>query len=135
MNELLGSVGASCGLCARIKLQAMPYAMSLFCTGFTYIWLLLLPFGVFPEASWSALLPVFMMVGRVWDVGGWGLEGWGFGGVEARVRVGGWGCGWQVGEGRRVRGGSLHQRLAGHSRDLNAPLTWPRLPSTLAAPP
>jgi predicted membrane chloride channel (bestrophin family) len=35
--------------------------MSLFCAGWTFIWLLLLPFGVFPEASWSALLPVFMM--------------------------------------------------------------------------
>ena len=35
--------------------------MSLFCTGWTLIWLLLLPFGVFPEARWSALLPVFAM--------------------------------------------------------------------------
>lgn len=61
INEYLGSIAGHCGLVARIKLQSMPFGMTLFCTGWTYVWLLLLPFGVFPEASWSAMLPVFCM--------------------------------------------------------------------------
>jgi predicted membrane chloride channel (bestrophin family) len=42
--------------------------MSLFCTGWTFIWLLLLPFGIIPdstpnssEATWWALLPISVM--------------------------------------------------------------------------
>src|SRR5690242_10955919 len=35
--------------------------MSLFCTGWTYIWLLILPFGLFPEAGWFELFPVAIM--------------------------------------------------------------------------
>lgn len=35
--------------------------MSLFCRGWTYIWLLVLPFGIFPEASWWSMLPVSVM--------------------------------------------------------------------------
>jgi hypothetical protein len=38
-----------------------PTGMSLFCTGWTYIWLLVLPFGIFPEASWWSMLPVSVM--------------------------------------------------------------------------
>lgn len=61
LNEMLGLVAANVSQCARIKLQAIPHGMSLFCSGYMFIWLLLLPFGIFPEGSWSALLPVFMM--------------------------------------------------------------------------
>ena len=42
--------------------------MSLFCTGWTFIWLLLLPFGIIPdstpnssEATWWAMLPISVM--------------------------------------------------------------------------
>ncbi|KAI8462924.1 MAG: Bestrophin, RFP-TM, chloride channel-domain-containing protein [Monoraphidium minutum] len=61
LNEMLGLVAANVGMCARIKLQSMPFGLTLFSTGWTLVWLLLLPLGVFPEASWSALLPVFTM--------------------------------------------------------------------------
>ncbi len=42
-------------------LCAASVGMSLFCTGWTYIWLLILPFGLFPEAGWFELFPVAIM--------------------------------------------------------------------------
>lgn len=38
LHQMIGGIGMHCGNVARVKLQAMPFAMSLFCTGYTLIW-------------------------------------------------------------------------------------------------
>lgn len=54
MEHMVEQVTKDYGVAVRIKLQAMPYALTLFSTGFVTIWLLLLPFGFMPEADWGA---------------------------------------------------------------------------------
>ncbi|KAF8055483.1 hypothetical protein HT031_006742 [Scenedesmus sp. PABB004] len=39
------------GTCARIKFQAMPYALTLFCSGFLEVWLIFAAFAIIPDRS------------------------------------------------------------------------------------
>jgi hypothetical protein len=43
MNDTLTKGNADMGVCGRAFFYAMPYSLSLICTGFLEIWLLLLP--------------------------------------------------------------------------------------------
>lgn len=45
--ELLNAAAKGGGSCVRIKFQAIPYSISIICTGFVFIWLLFLPLGLF----------------------------------------------------------------------------------------
>ena len=54
--------------CCTLLRAVCPVGMSLFCSGWTFIWLLLLPFGIIPDyasaspgATWWSILPIAVM--------------------------------------------------------------------------
>ncbi len=81
---------------------------SLFSTGWTFIWLLLLPFGIFPEADLSALLPALVM-----SVMLLGLE-------DAAIQLEDPFRHFAYGGRRRARGGRRRPALYMHARALPA---------------
>ena len=45
MNDTITKGSADMGVCTRLLFYAMPYAITLLCSGFLEIWLLLMPLG------------------------------------------------------------------------------------------
>ncbi len=62
ISELLNNAAKEGGTCVRIKFQAIPYSISLVCTGFVFIWLLFLPLGLFRGVQISAEFAVVDIV-------------------------------------------------------------------------
>lgn len=61
LEELIFKVSTYYGAAVRVKLQALPYSLTLYLTGFMLIWLLLFPLGLFPEAGWYGLVGIFVI--------------------------------------------------------------------------
>lgn len=56
MNDTITKGSADMGVCTRILFYAMPYAITLMCSGFLEIWLLLMPLGTILRSSSPAPL-------------------------------------------------------------------------------
>lgn len=56
MNDTISKGSADMGVCTRILFYATPYAITLLCSGFLEIWLLLMPLGTILGSSLPATL-------------------------------------------------------------------------------
>ena len=68
MNDMIDKGNADMGVCGRLFFYAMPYALTLMCTGFLEIWLLLMPFATVVDGiaadtlvEWAAVLKDLML--------------------------------------------------------------------------